>query len=108
MDKHCLVVKWDYHYDKESTWFDDDHGEERYLLQENTCFPVPRIEKKKVEIQTVTEQNGNISVTLYTDYQTLTVKSDGVPVQATVSYDYMAAGDSVTVSSALTFSIELI
>ena len=32
MDKHLLVMKWDYKYDKESTWFDEDHGENEYFL----------------------------------------------------------------------------
>ena len=30
MDKHLLVMKWDYKYDKESTWFDEDSGENQY------------------------------------------------------------------------------
>ena len=31
MDKHLLVMKWDYKYDKESTWFDEDSGENEVM-----------------------------------------------------------------------------
>ena len=41
MEKHLLVMKWDYEYDKESTWFDEDSGEERYELTEGAEYPLP-------------------------------------------------------------------
>ena len=32
MDNYLLAMKWDYEYDKESTWFDEDSGEKQYEL----------------------------------------------------------------------------
>ena len=34
MNKYYLIMKWDYKYDKESTWFDEDSGENQYELIE--------------------------------------------------------------------------
>ena len=41
MDKHLLVMKWDYKYDKESTWFDEDSGENQYELIEGASYKLP-------------------------------------------------------------------
>ena len=54
MDKHLLVMKWDYKYDKESTWFDEDSGENQYELIEGASYKFPHISDKSLEIRSVT------------------------------------------------------
>ena len=53
MDKPLLVMKWDYKYDKESTWFDEDHGENEYELIEGASYKLPHISDKSLEICSV-------------------------------------------------------
>ena len=43
--EHYLVMKWDYKYDKESTWFDEDSGEEQYELKEGASYTLPHIKE---------------------------------------------------------------
>ena len=50
MDKRLLIMKWDYKYDKESTWFDEDHGENEYELIEGASYKLPHISDKSLEI----------------------------------------------------------
>ena len=56
MDKHLLVMKWDYKYDKESTWFDEDSGENQYDLVEGASYKLPHISDKCLEIRSVTAE----------------------------------------------------
>jgi len=51
--EHYLVMKWDYKYDKESTWFDEDSGEEQYELKEGASYTLPHIKEKSLEIRSV-------------------------------------------------------
>lgn len=106
MERHCLVVKWDYHYDKEGTWSSTDEGEIRYLLQPNTYFPLPNIEKKKAELLSVEKVEDSIRVELKVEYQTVMVYSAGEPVTVYVSNSYSVCGDSVYESLRLIFSVE--
>ena len=53
MKEHYLVMKWDYKYDKESTWFDEDSGEEQYELKEGASYTLPHIKEKSLEIRSL-------------------------------------------------------
>lgn len=106
MERYYLVMRWSYDYDKEGTWFDSDEGIYGYELKADTHFPLPHIEKKVVEILEVSQEGDLITVTLKLDYDTFTVKNDGVEVQKHVDDSYSVAGDVVHQSVAMTFSIE--
>ena len=106
MDNRLLVMKWDYEYDKEGTWFDQDKGEERFDLKEGSAYPLPHISKKNVEVRAVTQEGDTVKAELYVDYRTVTVSDDGVPVVAHASNSYSVCGDSVSQSLVLTFTIE--
>lgn len=105
MDRHCLIMKWDYDYDKEGTWFDHDSGEQRYALTPNTVFSLPHMDRKKLEIVSVHTQGERTGVELRVDGYPRTVYSDAESVSVHVSYDYMASGDSVATSLHLLFSV---
>ena len=96
MDKHLLVMKWDYKYDKESTWFDEDHGENEYELIEGASYKLPNISDKIFEIRSVTAEGDLIKAELYVDHETYTVCNNGESVVAYAHDDYMVAGDSVS------------
>lgn len=106
MEEYRLIMKWDYEYDKEGYWLDNDSGENCYELTEGKSYPLPHIDKKKVEIRSVSNDGGNVKAEVYVDYHTVTVCNDGEPVVANASYSYMAAGDSVYQRLHLTFTIE--
>ena len=106
MNKYYLIMKWDYEYDKESTWFEEDSGEKRYDLVEGAEYPLPHEERKKVEIRSVTTDGDCIKVEIYVDYATYTVCSGGGPVVAHASNSYSVAGDSVHESWVLEFTVE--
>lgn len=106
MDSFCLVMKWEYTYDKEGTWFDTDSGQERYDLTEGAAYALPHIRKKSVEICSVMAENDTVKAEIYVDYHTLTVSNDGKPVVAYASDSYSVAGDSVHQSLCLTFTVE--
>ena len=96
MDKHLLIMKWDYKYDKESTWFDEDHGENEYELIEGASYKLPHISDKSLEIRSVTAEGDLIKAEIYVDHETYTVCKGGEPVVAYAHDDYMVAGDSVS------------
>ena len=95
MDKHLLVMKWDYKYDKESTWFDEDHGENEYELIEGASYKLPHISDKIFEIRSLAEGD-LIKAEIYVDHETYTVCNNGESVIAYAHDDYMVAGDSVS------------
>lgn len=103
---YCLVMKWDYTYDKESTWFDKESGKETYDLTEGASYPLPHIRKKCMEIRSVTTQGDSVCAEIYLDYHTVTVSNDGEPVIAYASDSYSVAGDSVHQSLTVSFTIE--
>ncbi len=106
MDKRCLIMKWDYEYDKEGTWFDEDSGEERYELNVGAVYTLPHIDSKSLEVRSVTKSSDVIKAQLYVDHKIYSVYSDGEPVVAHAFDDYMVAGDSVSQSLKLIFSIQ--
>ena len=95
MDKPLLVMKWDYKYDKESTWFDEDHGEEKYELKEGASYTLPHIKEESLEIRSLAEGD-LIKAEIYVDHETYTVCNNGESVVAFAYDDYMVAGDSVS------------
>ena len=99
-------MKWDYDYNKESTWFDEDHGEEQYELTEGTTYPLPHISKKHLEICSVTTEGDLVKAEIYVDSKTYTVYSSGGPVVGYAYYDYSAAGDSVSLTLCMKFTIK--
>ncbi len=106
MEQNCLIMKWKYFYDKESTWFDEDQGEERLDLIEGAAYPLPHIGRKKIEIISVETEGEAIQTVLYVDSHSVTVCSGGEPVVAHASDSYSVAGDSVHQSLCLSFTIE--
>ena len=106
MDAYCLVMNWDYEYDKEGTWFDHESGKEVYELKEGASYSLPHIWRKSLEIRSVVTEGDTVKAEIYVDYHTVTVSNDGQPVVTNASYSYSAAGDSVSQSLALTLTIE--
>ena len=107
MKQYNLIMKWDYDYDKEGTWFDEDQGVVSYILQENTHFVLPHSIKKRVEVRKVAVIDGVATAEIYVDYSTYIVTSGAEPVVAHASESYSVAGDCVDKSWVLEFSIEL-
>ena len=105
MNQYCLIMKWDYTYDKEGTWFDEDSGKEIYDLTEGASYPLPHIRKKQMELRSVSAQGDSVNAEIYLDYHTVTVSNDGAPVIAHASDSYSVAGDSVHQSLTLAFTI---
>ena len=105
MNKRFLVMKWNYTYDKESTWFDEDSGEEQYELEEGAVYALPHI-RKRLEICSVTVGDDFVRAEIYVDYKTYTVCSDGDPVVGDASDDYSVAGDSVHQSLSMKFTVK--
>ena len=95
MNKYYLIMKWDYKYDKESTWFDEDHGENEYELIEGASYKLPHISDKSLEIRSVVTEGDTVKAKIYVD-QTYTVCNNGESVVAFAYDDYMVAGDSVS------------
>ena len=106
MDKHILVMKWDYDYNKESTWFDEDHGEEQYELTEGATHPLPHIRTKSLEICSITVEGDFVKAEICVDHKTYTVCNDGEPVMGYAHDDYMVAGDSVSQTLYLKFTVK--
>ncbi len=105
MGKHTLVMKWSYTYDKESTWFDEESGETRYELIEGASYALPHL-RRSLEITSVTVEGERVTAELYADHQTHVVRNGG---EVTVGYahdDYSVAGDSVSQTLHMTFTIE--
>ena len=96
MDKPLLVMQWDYKYDKESTWFDEDSGENQYDLIEGASYKLPHISDKSLEIRSVTSEANLVKTEIYVDHETYTVCNNGESVVAYAHDDYMVAGDSVS------------
>ena len=92
----CLIMKWDYKYDKESTWFDEDHGENEYELIEGASYKLPHISDKSLEIRSVMAEGDVVKAEIYVDHATYTVCNSGEPTVAYAHDDYMVAGDSVS------------
>ncbi|MBQ8433786.1 MAG: hypothetical protein IJX23_03145 [Clostridia bacterium] len=106
MKQYNIVMQWQYHYDKEGTWFDDDEGVVSYVLQENTHFVLPHSLKERVEVRKVEVIDGVATAKIYVDYSTYIVTSGAEPVVAHASESYCAAGDCVDLSWVLKFTIE--
>ena len=106
MNDRYLVMKWDYEYDKESTWLDEDSGEEQYQLREGAEYPLPKEDKIKVEIRSVTQEGDTVKAEVYVDHHTVTVVSGQEPVIAHATNSYSVAGDSVHESWCLKFTIQ--
>ncbi len=104
-ERYCLIMKWSYEYDKESTWYSEADGEECYQLAAGAAYPLPKEEKIKVEIRSVDKEGDAIKAELYVDHHTFTVVSGQEPVIAHASNSYSVAGDSVHESWCLSFSI---
>ncbi len=98
MDKRLLVMKWDYKYDKESTWFDEDSGENQFELIEGASYKLPHISDKSLEVRSVTHEGNLIKAEIYVDYETYTVCNNSESIVAYAYDDYMVAGDSVSQS----------
>jgi len=96
MDHHLLIMKWDYKYDKESTWFDEDSGENQYELVEGASYKLPHISGKSLEICSVTAEGDLVKAEIYVGYETHIVCNNGESVVAYAHDDYMVAGDSVS------------
>ena len=95
MDENLLVTKWEYKYDKESTWFDEDSGENQYDLTEGASHKLPHISDKSFEICSVTAESDLIKAEIYVDHERYTVCNNGESVIAYAHDDYMVAGDAV-------------
>lgn len=106
MNKHYLVMKWDYTYNKESTWFDEDSGEELYELKEGASYALPHIKEKSLEIRSVTIEGELIKAEIYADYNTHTVRNSDEPVVGYAHHDYSVAGDSVSQTLCMRFTIQ--
>ena len=96
MNDRYLAMKWDYKYDKESTWFDEDSGEEQYELKEGASYTLPHIKEESLEIRSVKTEGDLVQAEIYVDHNTYTVCKGGEPVVAYAYDDYMVAGDSVS------------
>ena len=96
MDKYLLVMKWDYEYDKESTWFDEDSGENQYDLISGASYKLPHIGDKSLEIRSVAVEGDLVKAEIYADHETYTVCNNGESVVAFAYDDYTVAGDSVS------------
>ena len=96
MDKHLLVMQWDYKYDKESTWFDEDSDENQYDLVEGASYKLPHISDKSIEIRSVVSEGDTVKAEIHVDHETYTIGNNGESVVAFAYDDYMVAGDSVS------------
>ncbi len=96
MKEHYLVMKWYYKYDKESTWFDEDDGENQYDLIEGASYKLPHISNKTIEISSVTAEGDLVKAEICVDHATYTACNRGESVVAYAHDDYMVAGDSVS------------
>ena len=105
MRNHYLVMKWHYDYDKEGTWFDEDDGCEQYEIKEGASYSLPHMHGKTLTIQSVKECDGTVEACIHAGYESYTVKSGGDPVEGYVHHDYSAAGDSVSTSLYMTFTV---
>ena len=99
-------MKWDYDYNKESTWFDEDHGEEKYELTQGAAYPLPHISKKRLEICSVTTDGDLIKAEIYVDHNTHIVCNSGEPVVGYAHDSYSVAGDSVWQTLCMNFTIK--
>lgn len=106
MKERYLIVKWNYDYNKESTWYDEDSGEEQYELKEGAVYKLPHIREKRLEILSVTEDGDLVKAEIYVDYKTYTVSGDGEPVVGYAHHDYSVAGDSVSQTLCMEFTIK--
>ena len=107
MDKHLLFMKWDYQYDKESTWFDEDSGENQYDLIEGASYKLPHISDKCLEIRSVKADGDTVKAEIYVDHATYIVCNSGEPTVAFAHDDYMVAGDSVSQTLCMKFTVTL-
>jgi len=99
-------MKWDYEYDKESTWFNEDSGEERYELSEGAAYPLPHEDSIKVVIESVVNDGDNVKAEVYVDHHTVNVVSGQEPAVTHASNSYSVCGDSVHESWYLKFTVE--
>ena len=96
MATHLLFMKWDYKYDKESTWLDEDSGENQYELIEGASYKLPYISDKTIEIRSLAVEGDLVKAEIYVDHETYTVCNNGESVVAFAYDDYTVAGDSVS------------
>ena len=80
MEKHLLFMTWDYKYDKESTWFEEDSGENEYGLIEGASYKLPHISDKNLEIRSVTEEGDSVRAEIFVDHEVHNVCNSGEPI----------------------------
>ena len=107
MKEYCLLMKWDYEYDKEGTWFDIEKGETIYSLVEGMSYDLPHMYKKKITIKSVEINNDVVKVEVEVDYSVLTIINNGEIVNKSISSSYMVCGDSVHQTLMASFQIIL-
>ena len=108
MKQYCLIMKWDYEYDKEGTWFDNDSGKECYELIEGAIYPLPHISRKSVEIHSLQTDGDALRAEIWVDSKTVTLESTGESITTFAHDSYSVCGDSVHQSLSLSFSIETV
>lgn len=106
MYKNYLLMKWDYEYNKESTWYDEDSGEEQYELVEGAKYLLPHLREKYIEIRSISLSDSHLKVEIYVDYKTYILYNDGNSVMAYANYDYSVAGDSVSQTLSMNLKIK--
>ena len=106
MDKHYLVMKWDYEYNKEGEWFDISDKETRYELVEGASYALPELSRKSLEIRSISTDGELVSVEIYVDSQTFTVSNSGEPIVKFAHNSYSVAGDSVSGTLRMELTIE--
>ena len=106
MKEHYLVLKWSYTYDKEGTWFEEESGEISYELLEGASYTLPNMSGKRLEIRSVSSEGDSVNAELYADYNTYFVTNNGEHVIGHAHDSYTAAGDFVSKTLYMEFSIE--
>lgn len=105
MNKKMLIMKWYYKYDKESTWIDEDEGENEYALIEGASYKLPQISSKSLEIRSVIAEGDLVKARINVDHRTYEVSDNGETVTGVADDDYCVAGDCVSQTLRMEFSI---
>ncbi len=106
MEKHYLIMKWNYDYNKENTWFDEDSGLEQYELIKGAKYPLPHINRKHIEILSVDLKEDSLKAEIYVDYNTYILSNKGGSVVGYAHDDYSVAGDTVSQTLCMSFTIK--
>lgn len=103
MEQYLLHMMWHYTYDKEGTWYDNEDGESTFPLVEGASYPLPNMERKRLEVLSVTETPEGVSCEVYVDHSRVIVTAS--PTAAYAAYDYSVCGDSVHTSLSMKLAI---